>query len=447
MLTALLFAGCFATLAGIALWRHPIYGLHLYLIVFYVHPPSRWWGAQLPDLRWSMLAAAVMAIALMIHIRREPERRPWATTVPALVAILFVAWMWVQNAWALDAVAHGDASVQFMKYIVVFYFIYRLANTPDKIRDVLLVHVAGCVYLGWLCFEAGRSDGARLDGVGGPGIDNANTLAMVLATGFIVAAALLLTQTGWRRVACMLSIPLILNGVVLAGSRGAFLGLLVGGLVLYALRPPQRRWMFWVFAALGLALTARLADTTFIERMFTIEEAVKDDGEIDSSAESRIVLAEAQLRMFGAYPFGSGHKGTAALSPQYLDQRWLTQDASGESARSSHNTFMTVLTEQGIPGAMLFVWLTLWGLASVFQLRLLQRHKATPPSIAYATACCAGMAVIWVSGQFTDYLMAEVQIWLLALLAASFDRLRSVTRAEVPAPTGSPLSSSAMHTP
>jgi hypothetical protein len=437
MLSALLFVVTFFGLAGLALWRHPICGIYLYLLVFYIHPPARYWSVLLPNVRWSMLSAMIIVLALLIHHRRliKPPRS-WASTVPGLVMMLFVLWVWVQNLWALDPEMHASASVQLFKYILAFYFIYRLADTPQKIADVLGVHVAGCLYLGWLCFAMGRTGDGRLDGVGGPGIDDANTLGMVLATGVVVAAFLALTQSGWRRIACMLAMPLILNGVILTGSRGAVLGLLAGSFVLFFLRPQQRRWMFPVFGALGLALAAMLVDDQFIDRMFTIRSAVEKSEDMDSSAESRFVMAEAQLKMFSANPLGVGHRGTATLSPFYLDERWLTRQGDDGPARSSHNTFLTALTEQGIPGFILYLWLVLWGCAVVLRLRGLQARATAPPVVSLAAACCAGLAVVLVSGAFTDYLLAEVQVWMFALLCAGLNHLRTARSLPGAAPLG-----------
>jgi hypothetical protein len=401
--------------------RHPIYGLYLYLGVFYIHPPARWWSYMVPDFRWSLLAAGVALLAVFIHRKKlVVAMRPWYSTAPGLVLILLVGWLWMQNLWALDSVAHFNASVQYTKYVVVFYLMYRLASNPTEATNVLLVHVAGCFFLGALAFYVGRDMRDRLDGVGGPGIDDANSLGMFLATGVIVGAMLILALKGWRRLVVILAMPFILNGLILSGSRGAFLGLLAGGAVLFFLRPPQRRWVFWSWAVLGAFLAVTLADERFVERMFTLETAV-ETGYIDPSARGRLVLIEAQVEMAARYPHGAGHRGTAALSPEYLDARWL----SWGGARSSHNTFLTFLVEQGLPGAFLYLWLSLWGVWVLFRLKGLQRARAPLELTAPAIACCCGIAVVWMAGQFTDYMLTEVQIWFFALLSAGLEQLRT----------------------
>ncbi len=442
MLTATAFLSLLLALAVLALVRHPAYGLYLYLAVFYIHPPSRWWSVNLPDLRWSLLTAAVALLAFVIHRRKlPPPEGKWYSTVPGAVMIAFVAWLWIQNLWALDGPTHYNASVQYTKYIVVFYLVYRLASDAGEAVDILLAHVAGCFYLGVLCFLQGRGYGGRLDGVGGPGIDDANTLGMFLATGVIIAAMLFLTVRGWRRAAIVLMMPVILNGLILTGSRGAFLGLLAGGAIVFFLCPPERRWVFWGAALLGVVLAIRLVDQQFIDRMLTIREAVSEDGQIDSSAEGRLVLIEAQFRMASQFPHGTGHRGTAVLSPQYLEEKWLSRDREAPEegpARSSHNTFMTMLVEQGIPGVIAYAWLCLWGARTVLRLRALQRAGTPVETTAPAIAAVGGMAVVWTAGQFADYLLAEVQIWLFAVLAISLAQLRQVTAqasAETPVAT------------
>jgi hypothetical protein len=65
-ITALVFVGLYV--AGlVAAFRNPMFGLCAYLWAFYNHPPSRWWGSELPDLRWSLIAAAVTLAAYVIH--------------------------------------------------------------------------------------------------------------------------------------------------------------------------------------------------------------------------------------------------------------------------------------------------------------------------------------------------------------------------------------------
>ncbi len=411
-LTALIFLLCFVAGIAMALFRHPIYGLYTYIAVFYLDAPHRWWGQGLPDLRWSLLTAVVTAIA-MLRLKADPARTPWYRTFPAIFLISYTAWLWIQSPWALDPVLHRECAMIFTKFIIVYYMVYRLIDTPLRAADFLLAHVLGCCYLGLVALGTGTT-GGRLDGVGGSGIDDSNTLGMHAAAIAVVGAMLIFAKQDWRRYAALICVPLILNMVVLTGSRGAFLALFMGGVTIFALRPRENTRLFYTLAVLGIVGFGAVASDAFWQRMKTMEAAVNKQETLDNSAEGRIVQMKAGLRMFTAHPLGVGHRGFATLSSRYLDTIYLTESG----ARSSHNTFISTLVEQGIPGAVMFSMIWLWVLKSCLLARQWAIARRPLLLVCMLAAVCAGLAVVFVGGQFADFLKTEVQVWLLAVLAA-----------------------------
>lgn len=405
---------------GLCVARGPIWGLYTYLAVFYLDPPSRWWGAALPSLRWSLVAAAVTLIAVLAR-RKTDERAPFFSHGLTWILFLYVAWMWFQLTFAISA-SHLTGVVLFTKYMVLLYLIYVIVDSYDRVRDFLLAHVAGCFFLGWLAFTA--PGGGRLEGVGGAGINDANTMSMHFGTGVIVASMLLMTERGWRFWLPLAALPFMLNGMVQGVSRGAFVGLFAAGLCLFWLKPPAFRRQFIAFGALGVLLFGYLANDFFLERMASLEAVTSDDKQLDFSAESRLVIVQAQWQMFLDHPFGAGHGGTAALSPNYLSREYLTVDPrnpEGQAGRSSHNTFMSILVDQGVPGIILLFALLAWVWTAVGYVT--KRSGAETRVWGYGAAISAALALAAVAGQFAPYLKAEVQIWLLGLLLC----LRSLT--------------------
>jgi O-antigen ligase len=417
-LTGIAFALVFAGAMLLALFRRPLYGLYAYVGVFYLHPPSRWWGESLPDLRWSLLAAAVTFIATL-RMPKDPTRPSWISTPPARLLLAYTVWLWVQNIWALSPDDQMTISILYTKYVVLFYLIYRLLDTPETTRRVLVAHILGCAYLGWLAYNARVS--GRLEGIGGPGIDEANALAMQMGTGVMVAAMLILGGRGWIRWTAFLSMPFLLNTMVLAGSRGAFVALLGAGVALWYLKPEKHRSAFYAYAVLGAALFLMLANQIFWGRVDTITAVTQEDATVDRSAESRLVLFAAQWEMAKRYPLGAGHRGTAVLSPQYLDPMYLSRSYVGGHTvigqRSSHNTFMTALVEQGIPGAVLYLFLWWWVCKTLVEMRKLQRQADLAEHAVLAAGVGGALALVFFAGQFVDYIKAEVQVWLVVVLA------------------------------
>ena len=419
-LTSIAFLLAFSAGLLAAFVRHPVYGLYTYVAVFYLHPVDRWWGYYMPDLRWALLAAAITMLATLRH--QPPAGRPaWAMTTPGWILIAFTGWLWLQLGWALDRDYQQELAILYTKYLILLYLMHRLLTDQEKLTGFLLAHVGGCLYLGLLVMAA--PPGGRLEGVGGPGIDEANALGMQLTTGLFCAAALLVRAPWAIRIAALLAIPFLANGLVQTDSRSAFLGLVLGGMAFLLLSPPSYRKLWYACGAGGLLVLLSMAPEKFWERMTTIQAAVDEQAELDRSADTRLALMEAQWEMFRRHPLGTGHRGTAALSPIYLDESQLTtsQDAGGNvlRARSSHNTTMTILVEHGVPGGLLFTGLLIWALRSFYRLRKLGKREEYRRLALLSMAIGGALGSVFVAGQFVDYLKAESLIWMIGLLSAA----------------------------
>jgi hypothetical protein len=422
MISALAYLVFCAACTLLAFMRHPVWGFYFYLASFYVHPPSRWWSTMLPDLRWSLISATVLVLAVLIHRGRLRAKPVWLSNGPATILFIYAILMWVQCAWALDLETHLEGTIRFSKYMVAFWLVYRLVDSQENLRDIIFANVAGCTLLGIFCQLTGR-EGNRLDGVGGPGLDDANSLGMYLATGFVLGLGLFLSTKGWRRWSSLGMMVLILNGFVLANSRGAFLGIVAGALVLLVAMSRVHKLMFWAVALVGVVGVSMIVDKAFVERMFTIGDVVETNEDADASARSRMAIVEAQLRMAADYPMGVGFRGTGTLSARYLDRRWLARSSAGEddpeAGRTSHNTLMTTLVEQGVAGLLLFLTLVGWLLAAAWRVRSMNKRGVDPGLVTLGAALCGALMVVIVAGSATDYLMAEVQFWLFAALVST----------------------------
>lgn len=425
-LTGSIFMLAFAMSAGLALFVRPIFGLYLYVAVFYLHPPSRWWGEALPEVRWSLVAAVVTLISLYIHRKSSAPQEPgtllvasrWYETTIAKGLIAYTLWMWIQAPWVISD-AHMSGVILFSKYVLLFYLIVKIIDNMDDLAGFCLAHVIGCAYLGWLIYLA--PDGGRLEGVGGPGIDDANTLGMHLATGLFFAAFQMLSTTGWQRWVTVVSIPLILNGIIQTETRGAAVGILAGGLAAIILKPARYRKRFYFFAIMGVLAVLVVANESFIERMQTMRASVSETSEWDNSAKIRVEVAKAQLRMFAEHPLGVGHQGTAILSRDYLDEQLLAGD-SGD--RASHNTLLSILVDQGLVGILIFSMMALSIMRMLRQIKRVER-VGLPGHFGFYLAMLGGsIVVIYAAGMFAQYLKAEIQIWVLALLAVLWQQVR-----------------------
>ncbi len=420
-LTALLFMLCFAAGLGVCLFRHPVYGLYTYLAVFYLDAPTRWWGAGLPDLRWSFLAAAATFAGIILRRRAiqasQVGRASWLSHSPIVLFGIYVIWMWIQWPWVLSEEDHLVGLNYFTKYLIVIFMIYKLVDSKERVRGFFLVNSVGCFYLGYLAFQTRVS--GRLDGIGGPGIDDANSLGVQMAVVFFLAAAVYLVSKSRLKWVAAATLPFILNTIILSGSRGAFLATVVAGFVFFIFRPRKQIKKIVFYGVMGVALFFYVASETFWERMGTIGAAANRTEQIDKSADSRYVIIESQLLMVREYPFGGGRRATTVLSPLFIPIEFHAR----QGGRSSHNTFMSALVDEGIPGFI--IWLAITVLLGKYCLAIRRTARlADDAELGWLNAATAsGIAVVVVGGLFFPLLAAEIFIWLLAITCS----LRSIS--------------------
>ncbi|MGD9597437.1 MAG: O-antigen ligase family protein [Steroidobacteraceae bacterium] len=408
-LTTIAVIALFLSGSMLALARHPIYGLMTYVAFFYLSPPDRWWGqGLLAEIRWSLSAAVVTLIALLIHSAKLPSR-PFADKSLMIGLILFAGWIGLQSIWAVDAPMHADLFSMYAKFPIVLYMIWRCIDSDRHLKYFLGMHVLGCLYFAWIAYTTYQ--GGRFEGFGGPGLDDANAGALALVTGLMVAAALFFGVSKIEKVVMFLSVPLILNAIVATISRSGFLAILVGGTVFNAVVPRKFRGVVRVSSVAGIVLLLMLTTNAYWDRIASIKYAGADIEDVDTGG-GRVEQIQAQWRMFKDHPMGCGHRCTADLSRFYLEERFL--DASG--ARSSHNTMMTILVEQGVPGILLYFGLLAWLIRRLLTARRLFRDADSFPAIVFP-GVAAALCAIFIGDFFVDYLKFELRFWFLTLLA------------------------------
>jgi len=436
MLTILTFLAIYAGGCLMALLRHPIFGVMVYVLVLFVSPPDRWWGqGVLAGVRWSLIAAAVTLIALFVH-RTKPPEVPFLRQPLVLGFLLFVAWVATQSFWALNLEMHLSLLEFYLKFVVAMYLIYRSVDSVEHMRMFLWANVAGCTYLGWVVYVT--HVGGRFDDFGGAGIGDANNGALAIITGIMSAGALFLSGGKWGRLALFMAVPLMVNAIVATMSRSAFLALIAGGLAFNFFAPAkQRRWVIGL-SALGLVGFLALTNPDYWGRIESLQYRGEEVQGVDTG-HRRLLLAQAQLQMSRQYPLGCGSRCTDTLSPLYLDESQLT-----EGTRSSHNTFLTMLVEQGIPGAVLYVLLVLWIAVSLRRLSRANRDPGRESAAALLYPAVAGsLAAIIVGDLFAQYPKFELRFWFLTLAMVLLGRVvsherSSASQESVPA---SPLAS------
>ena len=303
------------------------------------------------------LGLALLAVVVSGRFRRWDKLH--------IFALLF--WLW---AGACFLVYHsGDRlPAKYWTYgqlLLVLWMVWELAVTEARQRGLLLAYVLGgyVAALDTLLLYRQHAGAMRRFAAGGA---DPNDMAMALALALPMAWYLSITaRSAFVRWAGRGFVPLGVLAIGLAGSRGgmiaASIALLIVPLSMTKLTPGRMISAMVMLLAAGMLAVTYLPETT-IERLSTIGTEV-EGGRIGGRGK----LWRAGLEAYAYHPitgFGTGHF-KSAITP-----------ILGPAAQVAHNSFISVLVEQGIVGFLLYMGMLWSALVSVLRLRGVERRFA-----------------------------------------------------------------------
>ncbi|MFN8455389.1 MAG: O-antigen ligase family protein [Anaerolineae bacterium] len=228
--------------------------------------------------------------------------------------------------------------------------------------------------------------------------------------GFLEGAVFLsgvLTQQGDKRKRIVWSLVLVLiaYGLLISGSRGAWVGLAVAGLIWVVWFRSGRSWQLGM-AIIGLTvvLLAILVMTWFLPTLWSIPAVTSA---IETAA-SRLTLYRNSLYLWSDYPYtGIGLGDTFALVYSHyqllLHVPFLTY---------SHNLFLSVVLGLGVLGLISLVWLLVSFYTFVVQA---EKFGLDQKCQALFRAALLGVTVIFIHG-LTDSPQFAGSGWTMPML-------------------------------
>jgi len=280
--------------------------------------------------------------ALHIVARRTVRPLAWFH----IFAVLFVLWAGASAFWSIDAGATRVRSMTYLQLVLMVWLIWEVAWSTQRRRALLQAYVLGACgaavatiynYLSGVSLDAAAERFTALNA-------NPNELGLTLVLGLPMAWYLSLSQPG-RRVAWswQLYLPLGVTGLLLTASRGAFLAALAALVIIpWTLGPLHLRTKTALYA---LAIGSLILATAFVPGP-ALERIGSTRAEIaDGQFGGRGAIWKSGLQLVQEHPLAGVGAGAfkAAVEPM-LHHRW-----------SSHETFLSILVEEGIIGLLLFL--------------------------------------------------------------------------------------------
>lgn len=301
--------------------------------------------------RWSNLftelAIGLALIGLLLRPQdlSFPPAMRWATA--------FLMWAAVTAVFAMSPDLAGDALVERLKAVVIFFVVVNALRTPQQLRFYMLL-----ILVAFLIYPARGSIKNYIQGetVFGRAIwnkiyANPNDLAAItlLMVGMALAVATAKDLDHRLRWALRLYIPILLLIIVLTQSRGVFIGLLVAfGPALF--KQARQRPALALTAVLAFAVLIPAASWHRFENMSKLT-SVETLSEADpyGSALQRFEILKVGWQIFESNPvlgvgIGCYNEANGRFAPHL-------------GKKDAHNTYLGLAAETGLPGLLLWLGL------------------------------------------------------------------------------------------
>ena len=379
--------------------------------------------------RWSDLFTEFGIYLALFGLLLRPQDLSFPP--PLRWALALLLWMALTAVLAIAPETAGDALVERLKALVIFFVVINTLRTPQQLRFyLLLILVAFLIYPvrgalqnyvhGYTVF--GRAIWNKI-------YANANDLASItlLMTGLALSIATVKTQSSRVRWAVALTVPVMLTLLLLTQSRGAFLGLLVGFgppvLARIRKRPALLAGPVLIVACVIAVLVPRAAWHRLegITKLTSSETIAQADTQ--GSAENRLQIMKTAWHIFITNPV----VGVGIGCYNEANERYAPELGK----RDAHNTYLGLAAETGLPGLVL--WLGLVG-SVLLQLRRRRQAIEADDRTIQVLWIRKAMVAYLVAGLFASYSGLTVFYLFLGILWVAANALGSPPATERRAP-------------
>lgn len=331
----------------------PVFAVMLYQLVYFMNPETRWWARPLPGLPYSFITVLVMLFILLIRYKSLTTLTSWRQQPAFKWMFGILALYYVVGLYAIVPAIHKTFVFDFTKLIIIIFVAYKMISTPKALHYVMWAYIIGASYIGYVAKLTGRDEYGRVEGIGmvDTGGDS-NYTSAALAPAVVMLMYYVWTGNNKVRLLCAVCGALLVNGLVLINSRGAFIGVVAGAafFLCYMLfskyqRKGQRTAALAVIVV-GLLGALSMTDRFFWERMSTMKNI--EDG--NASGSHRVEFWLASFNVMRDHPGGVGVSGFEALSRAYLPESAFFD----HDVKAVHSSWFQLMLEGGYPAPIFF---------------------------------------------------------------------------------------------
>jgi len=332
----------------------------------------------------------------------------------------YVAWAILSAGWALDqATAIQELGTLVQLFLLGLLVADLVIHRPTVVRPLLWVYTLSATVsalVGIAGYLGGQlNDGVRVAAL--PDQDPAQYAAVLLPA--LVFSLYELIDGRWLLVS-MSTAAITMIGILLSGTRGAWLAVAVVGVLFILPHLRRRRRVAAAGALAGIVVVAALIPgvVDFVGERAGTAISTGGSGRTDIWTVGLAIVASEPVTGVGYANF------PVAFTPQIVRETALADDTGVN--RAPHNVILSNLAELGPIGLALML---------LFIVPLLVR-PGWGPDATVIQACLVALAT---SAMFLDILDNRKQVWLLLGIAAGLQYLARARDGTIDRPTSWPL--------
>ncbi len=297
-----------------------------------------------------LMGMAAMGLGVLAIIETGKVRRP----APGhIIMALFVLLASASYLWSLFPEGTLVQAFSYIQLFTMVWLIWELASRPPEQIRLMQAYVLGTIvsavdtvylYLSHQESVYQRYAGAKLD---------ANDLGLIMALSIPVSYPLLIQTKG--RVAWIYRLQLVLAGttVLLTASRGATLATIVALIIVpltHARLTGRQRFAVLLTISSLVCGALVIVPSSSWDRLSTLPNEFAQ-----GTFTGRTIIWKAGWEIFRVHPFlGIGANAFRVVVSRVLAEPIRMDQSLLPPAPPAHNTFLSVLVEQGVIGFTLF---------------------------------------------------------------------------------------------
>lgn len=401
--------------SGLGALTSPFWGVLLYYMLAVLRPQHLWEWALPGDMRWSLIAAAIVFGSVALNFNRVMQNfRPNVVMVWAAIFSLWLGLSVIDAYYPVYAMSWG---VEYAKIFAILFIAMAVVNHWWQLETLVVMIMLTLGYVAWevnfLYLVNGRLDILHY---GFGGLDN-NGAGLMIAMGIPFAYVYgVRAPRMWQKGIAWFIGALMIHAMLMSYSRGAMLSTVVAAAwLLFHHRPRYQA------AVIGLALfmvVSVLAGQEIRERFFST-----NNFNADQSAQSRFESWGAAWQIATDHPFtGQGVRNSVFFSQNYGADR---------VGRTIHSQYLQIAADSGIPAMASYLALlgvTFWSLRRTRHKCITILHLSNPGDpqtiqqqraahvMVVAIGVEASLIIFAVGGAFLSLEMFELP-WILIALA------------------------------